>query len=171
PLAESYGEFRARLGKRGPPVCVVVTARGELDFDRPLFRGGKAPVVVMTTPRGADEISKHNPPPGVRVVPAGRGDHLEISEILDALPGVIPGATVILVEGGPHLIGEFFDRGKLDELFLTLSPRLAGRDGKSRREGLVSGKAFLPDRLIAGTLTGVRRGGSHLFLRYAFNTH
>jgi len=75
------------------------------------------------------------------------------------------------VEGGPHLIGEFFDRGKLDELFLTLSPRLAGRDGKSRREGLVSGKAFLPDRLIAGTLTGVRRGGSHLFLRYAFNTH
>jgi riboflavin biosynthesis pyrimidine reductase len=50
----------------------------------------------------------------------------------------------------------------VDELFLTVSPLVAGR-GLS----LVEGVELLPGRRIAGTLAGVRRDGSHLFLRYA----
>jgi riboflavin biosynthesis pyrimidine reductase len=72
------------------------------------------------------------------------------------------------VEGGPHLIGQFFDQGELDELFLTLSPRIAGRDSHSQRLGLVAGRVFLPERLLTGRLNGLRKSESHLFLRYAF---
>ena len=75
---------------------------------------------------------------------------------------------VILVEGGPQLIGDFFAERCLDELFLTLAPQVAGRDDTSERPGLVAGKRFAPEHPIWGTLVGVKRGGSHLFLRYAF---
>jgi len=71
----------------------------------------------------------------------------------------------ILSEGGPTLFGSLVDAGLLDELFLTLSPVLAGA-GLS----LVEGHPLLPDRRVAGTLIGARRSDSHLFLRYAFSS-
>ena len=69
----------------------------------------------------------------------------------------------ILSEGGPTLFGSLLDAGLLDDLFLTLSPVLAGA-GLS----LVEGVGLLPGRRVAGSLVGVRRDDSHLFLRYAF---
>jgi riboflavin biosynthesis pyrimidine reductase len=69
----------------------------------------------------------------------------------------------ILSEGGPTLFGSLLDAGLLDELFVTVSPVLAGT-GLS----LVEGVGLLPERRVAGSLIGVRRDDSHLFLRYAF---
>lgn len=71
------------------------------------------------------------------------------------------GARRILCEGGPTLFGSMLADELVDELFVTLSPVLAGR-GLS----LVEGVELLPGRRIGGTLAGVRRHGSHLFLRY-----
>jgi riboflavin biosynthesis pyrimidine reductase len=66
-----------------------------------------------------------------------------------------------LCEGGPTLFGSLLSAGLVDELFLTVSPLVAG-DGLS----LVEGTELLPHRRVAATLAGVRRAGSHLFLRY-----
>jgi len=71
------------------------------------------------------------------------------------------GCRRILCEGGPTLFGSLLSERLADELFLTISPLLAG-DGLS----LVEGIELLPHRRTAATLTGVRRDGSHLFLRY-----
>ena len=65
-------------------------------------------------------------------------------------------------------MGDFFAERCLDELFLTLAPQVAGRDSSSERPGLVAGKRFAPEHPVWGTLVGVKRGESHLFLRYAF---
>ena len=65
---------------------------------------------------------------------------------------------------------DFFAERRIDEQFLTLAPQVAGRDGLPARPGLVAGKLFAPDHPLWGTLIGVKRGGSHLFLRYAFST-
>lgn len=70
----------------------------------------------------------------------------------------------ILCEGGPTLFGSMLADGLVDELFLTLSPLVAG-GGLS----LVEGQALLPDARVAATLKGVRRHASHLFVRYAFD--
>ena len=64
-------------------------------------------------------------------------------------------------------MGDFFAEQCLDELFLTLAPQIAGRDVHSERPGLVMGRLFAPEHPLWGTLIGVKRGGSHLFLRYA----
>ncbi len=70
--------------------------------------------------------------------------------------------------GGGDIMGEFFAEQALDELFLTLAPQIAGRAGEVERPGLVMGKLFAPENPLWGTLVSVKRGGSHLFLRYAF---
>jgi riboflavin biosynthesis pyrimidine reductase len=71
------------------------------------------------------------------------------------------GCRRILCEGGPTVFGSLLAEGLVDELFLTVSPLLAG-SGLS----LVEGVELLPERRIAGSLAGVRRDESHLFLRY-----
>jgi riboflavin biosynthesis pyrimidine reductase len=167
-LEGSYRTLRARMGKQKPPMCVVVSAGGTLDLALPVFTAGKAPVAIITTAIGEKEIRKESVPPAVQVIPAGDRETLTIGEILDALLRLLPGGNIFLVEGGPHLIGQFFDQGELDELFLTLSPRIAGRDSHSQRLGLVAGRVFLPERLLTGRLNGLRKSESHLFLRYAF---
>jgi len=76
-------------------------------------------------------------------------------------------AEVVLLEGGSHLMGDFFAENLVDELFLTVSPLVAGRDGHER-PGIVAGREFAPDAPIWAELLSVKRADSHLFLRYAF---
>jgi riboflavin biosynthesis pyrimidine reductase len=90
--------------------------------------------------------------------------------VLSAIGLRLRTGKIFLVEGGPRLMGNFFAEKCLDELFLTLAPQVAGRDGSVERPGLVAGNRFAPEAPLWGTLSGVKRGGSHLFLRYTFPT-
>jgi riboflavin biosynthesis pyrimidine reductase len=89
--------------------------------------------------------------------------------ILDAV-GRMNAGKRILIEGGPRLLGEFYAQRLLDEQFLTLAPQIAGREYGDARLGLVMGQAFPPDGTRWGALSDVRRGGSHLFLRYTYRS-
>lgn len=66
------------------------------------------------------------------------------------------------------MITGLLQAGLLNELFLTLSPILAGRSDARRRPGLVEGIELLPSHSIPGDLLSIRKHGSHLFLRHAF---
>ncbi len=76
------------------------------------------------------------------------------------------GHRLILHEGGPHAIGPFLESRLIDELFLTISPVLAGRDAADPRLALVEGADLLPGGPLAGSLLGIRRDEDHVFLRY-----
>ena len=168
-LADAYSALRKEMGKVEPPLNVIVTASGKLDFDRRVFQSGEVPVLVVTTPEGRDEIYKRQPPQSVQVEAIDGASSITAQAILDAV--IEAGKDdVILVEGGPRLIGDFFAEQRLDELFLTLAPQIAGRDGSVERPGLVAGKTFAPDDPLWGRLAGIKQGGSHLFLRYAFES-
>jgi riboflavin biosynthesis pyrimidine reductase len=169
PLAGAYQQLRATLGKPAPPLNVIVSASGELDLERRLFRAGEVPVLIVTTGAGARRLSDRALPPAVRVVAASESDTLSARAVLDAIARVQPSALV-LVEAGPHVMGLFFAEQALDELFLTVAPQVAGRDGTAERPGLVAGRQLAPGCPVWGTLAGLKRGGDHLFLRYAFAT-
>jgi riboflavin biosynthesis pyrimidine reductase len=77
------------------------------------------------------------------------------------------GHSLVVSEAGPSLFGQLVTAGLVDELFLTVSPVLAGR-ALGPRLGLVQGMELLPDVRAAGRLRSVRTNGSHLFLRYGF---
>jgi riboflavin biosynthesis pyrimidine reductase len=166
-LADVYQQLRISLGKPAPPLNVIVTAHGEVSLDLPVFQSGEVPVLLVTTTQGAERIRAHHPPPGIELQAVQSAGPLSARAILQAVNRMRQ-CDVILVEGGPQLMGDFFAGQALDELFLTLAPQIAGRDTEVERPGLVMGKRFAPERPLWGTLTSVKCGESHLFLRYAF---
>jgi riboflavin biosynthesis pyrimidine reductase len=169
-LAGVYDRLRTALGKAEPPLNVIVTARGDLDPDRRVFQSGEVPVLIVTTAPGARRVRERGLPPPVQVIAMESGGRLRARSVLDAVSRARRG-ELILIEGGPHLIGDFFAEQCLDELFLTLAPQIAGRGDSGERPGLVEGKRFAPEHPLWGTLVGVRRAESHLFLRYSFRSN
>jgi len=75
------------------------------------------------------------------------------------------GHSLILSEAGPTVFASLVASGLVDELFVTVSPLLAGRDGRPRL-GLVEGAELLPGAGAPAELLSVRRADAHLFLRY-----
>ena len=169
PLAPAYAALRAALGKSGPPLNVFVTARGALDFTLPVFESGAVQTLIITTPPGAERLAGETLPPSVHVAAGSDQDRVSAPDVLAAIRAARPASRVILVEGGPHLMADFFEAHLIDDFFLTLAPQVAGRDAAHPRLGLVDGALFLPAQPLWSTLVSVRRGGSHLFLRYGFS--
>ena len=71
------------------------------------------------------------------------------------------GASMVLCEGGPSLLGAFFAAKLVDDLFLTVSPQVVGGNGIN----VVEAPTFDPP--VGMELLSAGRGGSHLFLHYA----
>jgi riboflavin biosynthesis pyrimidine reductase len=172
-LTDAYRAFRDALGKSGPPLNVIVTATGNLDTTLPVFQSGEVPVLVVTTLPGAEHLDTSSLPLGVSISAVQADTSISAAAVLEAIRQQSQTADMILVEGGPHLMGDFFAEHLLNELFLTLAPQVAGRDGDhgaAERPGLVAGKLFAPDSPVWGTLISVHQSASHLFLRYSFDS-
>jgi riboflavin biosynthesis pyrimidine reductase len=163
----AYVRLRETLGKPRVPRNVVVTESGRLDLGLPLFTRGEVPVLIVTTRAGRRRLGGAEALPSVDVEAVRRSGPVRADDVLEAVRAC--GASdLILVEGGPHLVGSFFAERRIDELFLTVVPQVGGRDGAADRLGLVEGRTFAPTDPRWGTLTGVRRGGDLLFLRFGF---
>jgi riboflavin biosynthesis pyrimidine reductase len=157
------GTFRAARGDRWTPAAIwpalaglraprlaVVSASGAID---PAHPGLQDEVSILTTPEGAARL-RGTLPPHVQVLTP---PSLNVRELRKLWP-----TEVVLCEGGPTLISQFVAAGLLDELFLTLSPRLFG--SAPGRKHLIEGLELQGAPL---TLRSLRRSDSHLLLRYA----
>jgi len=162
-LGESFAALRRELRREPEPRLVVLTASGSLDASHPALVAG---ATVVTTSNGARRIARTLP--ACDVVEVGEGKALDVSAVVDVLAG--RGWRCLLTEGGPHVIGELIQARRLDEVFLTLSPVLAGRDGE-RRLGMVEGVQLLPSDGVWSRLQSVRRHGDFLFLRHRLNVN
>jgi riboflavin biosynthesis pyrimidine reductase len=167
-LADDYLRLSGALGKPGAPLNVIVTGSGEVDLRLPVFASGKVPALIITTTAGAKRLHRQRAPDSVEIRAIHRNaSAIPARAILDEVCRVRPG-KLILVEGGPRLLADFYAERLVDEQFLTVAPQIAGRDTRHRRLSLVMGRAFEPRMALWGTLIDVRRGCSHLFLRYSF---
>ena len=158
-LATEFTGLRSSLGRSLEPALVVVTASGEMDFSHPALVKG---ALVMTTVAGAKKIGGRLPAT-CELVAMGEGKSLDLGKTIAELRD--RGCHVLLTEGGPHLTGQLIDKGLLDEVFLTISPVVAGREDE-RRLGMVEGVELLPMRGVWSNLLSARRHGDFLFLRY-----
>jgi len=93
---------------------------------------------------------------------SGEIDLLGMLRLLQAQYGI----RSILHEGGPSLFGEFMAAQAVDELFLTLSPQIAGRMPDAMRPALVQGTEFMPECAPWFQLLSVKQSADHLYLRY-----
>jgi riboflavin biosynthesis pyrimidine reductase len=167
-FADDYRRLRRALGKSAAPLMVVVSGSGRLDLRLPVFASGEMRSLILTSSTGAKRLRRQKAPEFAEIRAVRGGDAIRAKTILDEVRRVNSG-KLILVEGGPRLIGDFFADRLLDEQFLTLAPQIAGRLAGDRRLGLVMGRTFAPRRPLWGNLVDLRRGASHLFLRYSFS--
>ena len=164
-LASPKGMWRPRgvypkaadaFAELGDPAVAVISSGASLDPGHPVLQRA----VVLTTERGAAGLAGVLPD----VVAVNDGDWVDVRAALAVLRA--RGHERILSEAGPTLFGSLLADGLVDELFLTVSPVLAGRLAAGGRLGLVEGVELLPQARVAGRLASVRRSADHLLLRY-----
>jgi riboflavin-specific deaminase-like protein len=134
--AERYGrlignqeqrERRERLGLPHDPLMVIVSGRLDLPWDAPLFtEGGR--VLIFT----ASEAEPPETATSLRVV-----RHDKFVNLVEALRHLRSehGIRALLCEGGPGLHGELEGAGMVDDLFLTIAPKLVGGEAPRISEG------------------------------------
>jgi riboflavin biosynthesis pyrimidine reductase len=159
PAAGAYGALRERLGLPPAPEVAVLTGSGSIDPEHPVLAGR---ALVLTGEAGAARLAGKLPA-AAALVSLGSEQHFDGAAIVDALRE--RGHRRILSEAGPHAFGTLLEAGRVDELFLTTSPFLAGDAGAGSRLRLVETADLEP--LVGARLLSVRRHGDHLFTRYA----
>jgi riboflavin biosynthesis pyrimidine reductase len=160
---ESRRRLRLERGLSEEPLACIVSGRLALEGDIPLLAEPAARVVILTP-------SSASLPAGVAAaevdyIRAARDGQLDLAAALTELRARFDVRT-LLCEGGPHLNAQLLGAGLVDELFLSLSPLLAGGDPAAGGEALriLAGPEISPP--IALELRGVLEHDSGLFLRY-----
>lgn len=162
--AAAIDGYRAeRHGSSAPPPLAVVSGSGDLPahvaLDRPATR-----TAVLTPASGAARVRRDHPAVDVIEMEGGDGG-IDGTAVLAAVARAF-GPSLVLCEGGPSLFGRLLAAHAVRELFLTISPKIAGREHGQRRPGIVEGWAADSDALSDAVLASVRRANDHLFLRY-----
>ncbi|MFI9386790.1 pyrimidine reductase family protein [Kutzneria sp. NPDC052558] len=116
---------RARLGLAPVPPIAVVSRRASVDPASDLVSTPLAPTIVVTCAAAPTSRVEALAAAGADVVIAGDAD-VNLSIALAELDK--RGLRRVSCEGGPHLFGALIEAGLVDQLCLTVSPRLAGGD-------------------------------------------
>jgi riboflavin-specific deaminase-like protein len=135
--AERYGrlvpsqeqrERRERIGLPHDPLMVIVSGRLDLPWDASLFTDGGGRVLIFT----ASEAEPPETATSLRIV-----RHEGFVNLVEALRHLRRerGIRALLCEGGPGLHGELEGGGMVDDLFLTIAPKLAGGEAPRIIEG------------------------------------
>jgi riboflavin biosynthesis pyrimidine reductase len=160
--ADEFAELRRARGRPPKPEVAIVTGRGSVDLDHPVLDRA----VVLTSNEGAQRLEGRLPD-ATSVIALGESARLDASLVVSALRE--RGHRLILSEAGPHTFGGLLEAGVVDELFLTVSPLLAGSRGRDDVYGVVESARLLPPGLRAH-LRSVRRHEQHLLLRYGIES-
>jgi riboflavin biosynthesis pyrimidine reductase len=131
------------------PLMVIVSNSLNLDYDQLVFADAPIRPIILTRP-GADTRTA--------------AKHAEVIVADDLTAGIAAlnarGATQILCEGGPGLLGSMIARDLVTELCLTVSPLLVG-GGPGR---IATGPPASPRKM---SLRHILSREDMLFLRYA----
>jgi riboflavin biosynthesis pyrimidine reductase len=126
--AENYGPVRLTQtqqaerdaeGRPDPPPVAVVSRSGKLPPT--LSSDPYQPPILVTTERAAPP--RHAPADRLSRVFAAGADTVDLVRVVDMLGAA--GMPRILCEGGPTLLDELVEVGAVDEICVTLAPKLA----------------------------------------------
>ena len=154
-LPSRLRDLRREQGRDADPVLVIATRRFDLDPTAPLFtEAPRRPVIITTEPAARSAAADF------AAVADLVGVGTQECDLGAALADLTKrGLPHVLCEGGPHLLGTLLAADLVDELCLTVAPKLTGPGA---------------DRIIAGPLSPVRdlalsqllAANDELFLHY-----
>jgi riboflavin biosynthesis pyrimidine reductase len=158
--ASHFSEARRMLALAKMPTLVVVTGSGDLPPGHPAL----SDAIVVTTLSGARRLAETSVSCREVVAVADTGE-VDPQIVVNTLR--TRGFERILAEGGPRLMGSMLEASLVDELFLTISPKLVG--GGPDRPPFTDGAQGLSLDSSARLLSA-RRAGDYLLLRYAIRS-
>jgi riboflavin-specific deaminase-like protein len=157
PLAKS----RRERGLKEQPIPIILMGNGKIPTDRRIFRassGSKEVMIFVGSSTRREDLAKLSEIATIRISTAT--DSPEPNEILKILADEF-GVRRLLVEGGPTVNHSFLEARLVDELFLTLAPKIVGGDSRF----LVEGKE-IPQDGSSTCLVSVHLYDSEIYLRY-----
>ncbi|MFI5004066.1 MAG: dihydrofolate reductase family protein [Solirubrobacterales bacterium] len=157
---EGHRRLRQARGLAEEPLACIVSAGLSLGPEIPLLADPAARIAVLT-PSLTGELSGSAAP--VEYVRAAREGQLDLPAALAELRTRL-GVRTVLCEGGPHLNGQLFAAGLVEELFLSLAPKLAGGADAGGSLRIISGPGLEPP--VELELLDVLESHSQLLLRY-----
>jgi riboflavin biosynthesis pyrimidine reductase len=152
--AVMIGAGTMRVERYGPmePLAVLVSGRLDLPWDAPLFQEEDSEALIFTA-------SETEPPEtAARVEVVRHEGAVNLREALRYLRQE-RGIHAVLSEGGPHLHAQMQADGLVDDLFLTIAPKLSGGGAPRILEG------SLPD-VVGLELAWLLEQDGELFARY-----
>ncbi|HUE75560.1 MAG TPA: dihydrofolate reductase family protein, partial [Chloroflexota bacterium] len=157
-LSQEFQELRKQRGESPQPRYAVVSTSGDIPTWRKAFDLTPPPIVLLGRDTPPDRIAELESRAEVVVLPEASPSP---GSILAAL-GERFGARRILLEGGPTLNQVFLSAGLVDQVFLTLAPKiLGGPPGLP----IVAGSEPL-QTIVGATLMSIIAHDDELFLRY-----
>ncbi len=147
--------LRTTLTTWDPPTRfrVVVTRSGDLPFESAFFTGGES---LVATPEGGN----FEPPKGIGHIAQGT-DATDLRAVLAELRK--RGVERILVLGGSELNAQLLKEDLIDELFLTIAPKVKlGRDVPTYADGV----ALPREALLRYSIVETHVVENEVFLRY-----
>lgn len=120
--AEDLRAAREARGKSAEPIRVLLSNSGRIDPELKVFTRGSAPIVIFSTMRM---------PPRIRTVLKKKAA-LYLDENSVDLEGMLRrlrrehGVKRLVCEGGAQIFRALLERDLIDELHITLSPRIFG---------------------------------------------
>jgi riboflavin biosynthesis pyrimidine reductase len=157
--SEDTRRLRLERGLAEEPLACLVSGRLALGEDIPLLQEPSARVALITS--SAASLPACEASLDYVRTPGGKLDlRAAVAELASRFA-----VNVLLCEGGPHLARELFAAGLIDELFLSLSPLLAGGEPAGGEALRILAGAELEPPVELELLSTLRCGGD-LFLRY-----
>jgi 5-amino-6-(5-phosphoribosylamino)uracil reductase len=143
---------RVRQGLEPDPTAVLITRTGDLPLEAPLFADPAQPIIAYGPLTMAD-------PPGEAPVTVVRMEEVDPRAIAADLRD--RGIRSVMCEGGPTLFSGLVRARVVDEMFLTISPSLAGGGGAPT---ITTGMPL--EELQQLRIESIHEHDEFLFLRY-----
>lgn len=162
---ERYGQLtrdperrdrRVRAGREPDPLACLVTRSGDVPTEAPLFADPESRIAVF----GPPHLELPELKAKIEVIRLDPGE-LTLTTVLRRLRSEF-GIRSLLCEGGPTLFNGLLHERLVDEMFLTLAPKLSGG---GMAPGITTGPE-LPELMRLRLLWALERDDS-LYLRYA----
>lgn len=131
----SFKNLRKKLGKKGAVQYFVVTKNPNQQLEKALKNSyGFKPTIFSGT----------------------------IKELVQFLKK--ENVRLVFIDGGPRLLGSFLKEDFLDEIFVTIAPKIFGSDGSVLT--MVEGHLLPPEKIKNLKLLSVQSSESEVYLRY-----
>lgn len=158
----SFQQLRKRLGKTKPILYTIVSASPKPGLSKLLTKPPKGTEVLLITTKHA------RIPKTLKNTPTFRTGTKLISPEQVASYLYNQGYKSVLVEGGPTLLTSFVKAKLIDQLFLTVAPKLFGEQA-NKTLTLLSNHLFAPKQTPMLKLLSNITAADELYLRYQVN--